>query len=188
MRIYKKDFRNAMQRRQACDSTIEITIGRTREKMQQWGITVSFLAAQLGVSRQYAWQIVHQRTSLSAQKAAEVEGAVDGIISGRKHLQSFGERLRAARIVTGLTLRQVAGLIGYSWVGVERWEKNICRPKPGVLWHLYALYGIQEGAEPDPLPIRTPPYRRTGSDGPGFTSSGARSIHPGMRPRAAGAE
>jgi len=186
--MYKKDFRNAMQRRQACDSTIDVTIGRTREKMQQWGITVSFLASQLGVSRQYAWQIIHQRTFLSAQKAAEVEGAVDGIISGRKHLQSFGERLRAARIASGLTLRQVAGLIGYSWVGVERWEKNICRPKPGVLWHLYALYGIQEGAEGDPLPIRTPPYRRTGTDGLGFTPSGERSIHPGTRLRAAGAE
>jgi transcriptional regulator with XRE-family HTH domain len=177
-----------MKQRHAYDSTVELTIGRTREKMLQWGITVSFLAAQLGVSRQYAWQILHQRTSLSAHKAAEVEGAVDGIISGRKHLQSFGERLRAARIVSGLTLRQVAGLIGYSWVGVERWEKNICRPKPGVLWHLFALYGIQEGAEPDPLPIRTPSSRRIGTDGLGFTSSGERSIHPGTRQRAASAE
>jgi transcriptional regulator with XRE-family HTH domain len=177
-----------MNRVHVQDSTIDITIGRTREKMQQWGITVSFLAAQLGVSRQYAWQIVHQRTFLSAHKAAEVEGAVDGIISGRKHLQSFGERLRAARLAAGLTLKQVARLIGYSWVGVERWEKNICRPKPGVLWHLYSLYGIQEGAEPDPLPIHTPPYRRRGTDGPGFTISGERSIHPGTRRRAADAE
>jgi len=177
-----------MQQAHAHDSDITMTIGRTREKMQQWGITVSFLAAQLGVSRQYAWQIVHQRAFLSAHKAAEVEGAVDGIITQRKHLQSFGERLRAARIASGLTLKQVAGLIGYSWVGVERWEKNMCRPKPGVLWHLYSLYGIQEGAEPDPLPIRTLPCRRTGTDGFGFTPSGGRSIHPETLLRAAGAE
>jgi hypothetical protein len=29
-------------------------------------------------------------------------------------------------------------------VGVERWEKNICRPKPSVLWHLLTLYGVAE--------------------------------------------
>ena len=66
---------------------------------------------------------------------------VDTIIAQRKHMRSFGEQLRAARIASGLTLKQVADMIGYSWVGVERWEKDVCRPKPGVLWHLFMLYG-----------------------------------------------
>ena len=35
-------------------------------------------------------------------------------------------------------------MIGYTWVGVERWEKNLCRPKPGVLWHLCSLYCVGE--------------------------------------------
>jgi hypothetical protein len=35
-------------------------------------------------------------------------------------------------------------MIGYSWVGVERWEKDVCLPKPGVLWHLFTLYGARE--------------------------------------------
>ena len=74
-------------------------------------------------------------------------------------MRSFGEQLRAARLASGLTLKQVAGLIGYSWVGVERWEKDVCRPKPGVLWHLFTLYG-----------------------------DSSRSMYPGMPPLAANAE
>jgi len=35
-------------------------------------------------------------------------------------------------------------MIGYSWVGVARWEKNQCLPKPGVLWHLCNLYCVGE--------------------------------------------
>jgi transcriptional regulator with XRE-family HTH domain len=134
-------------------------MARVREDMKRWGITVSFLAAQLGVSRQYAWQAVHYRSPISLERAREIAGTVDRIITGRSHMRSFGEQLRAARIASGLTLKQVAGLIGYSWVGVERWEKDICRPKPGVLWHLFTVYG-----------------------------DSSRSIHQGMPPLAASAE
>jgi transcriptional regulator with XRE-family HTH domain len=120
----------------------EETVGRIRLKMKQWGITATFLASQLGVSRQYAWQIVHYRTFLSVERALEIEGAVDGIIAQQKHVRTVGDRLRAARTAAGLTLKEVARAIGYTWVGVERWEKNICRPKPSVLWHLLTLYGV----------------------------------------------
>jgi transcriptional regulator with XRE-family HTH domain len=120
---------------------VEEIVARIRTKMKPWGITVSFLAEQLAVSRQYAWQIVHYRTFLSDQKARETESIVDGIIAQRRHITTFGRRLRAARISAGYTLKEVAGMIGYSWVGVERWEKDLCLPKPGVLWHLASLYG-----------------------------------------------
>jgi transcriptional regulator with XRE-family HTH domain len=134
-------------------------MARVREDMKRSGITVSFLAAQLGVSRQYAWQAVRYRTPISTDRAREIAGTVDRIIAQRSHIRSFGEQLRAARIASGLTLKEVAGMIGYSWVGVERWEKDICRPKPGVLWHLFTLYG-----------------------------DSSRSIHQGMPPLAASAE
>lgn len=134
-------------------------MARVRENMKRSGITVSFLAAQLGVSRQYAWQAVHYRTPMSMERAREITSTVDRIITQRSHCRSFGEQLRAARIASGLTLKEVAGLIGYSWVGVERWEKDICRPKPGVLWHLFTVYG-----------------------------DSSRSIRPGMPPLAANAE
>jgi transcriptional regulator with XRE-family HTH domain len=120
----------------------EEIIGRIRTKMKQWGITATFLATQLGVSRQYAWQIIHYRTFLSVERALEIEKAVDGIIDQQKHVRTVGDRLRAARIAAGLTLKEVARAIGYTWVGVERWEKNVCRPKPSVLWHLLTLYGV----------------------------------------------
>ena len=114
----------------------------TRRRMKQWGITLSYVARQMGVSRQYAWQILHQRTVASAERAKEFERSVESIIRRREHLPTFGARLRAARVAAGLTLKQVAALIGYSWVGVERWERDVCLPKPGVLWHLLSLYGI----------------------------------------------
>ena len=121
---------------------VDEIVHRIRTKMKQWGITATFLAAQLGVSRQYAWQIIHLQTSLSVERAFEIEQVVDTIIAQQKHVRTVGDRLRAARIAAGLTLKQAARMIGYTWVGVERWEKNICRPKPGVLWHLLTLYGV----------------------------------------------
>jgi DNA-binding XRE family transcriptional regulator len=127
---------------------------RIREKMRRWGIPVSFLAGQLAVTRQYAWQIVHYRTPLSTDRAEEIERVVDTIIAERQHAQSFGERLRAARIASGMTLKEVAEKIGYSWVGVERWERDVCLPKPGVLWHLFSLYGNHShfGLTASPVP------------------------------------
>lgn len=121
---------------------VQQVVARIRRNMRRWGISVSFLARQLDVTRQYAWQIVHYRTPLSVGRALEIEQVIDGIIAQRMHLQTFGDRLRAARVSAGLTLKEAANMIGYTWVGVERWEKNVCRPKPGVLWHLCSVYGI----------------------------------------------
>jgi transcriptional regulator with XRE-family HTH domain len=121
---------------------VEEIVDRIRTKMKQWGITATFLAAQLKVSRQYAWQIIHYRTFLSVARAREIENVVDAIITQQKHVQTVGDRLRAARIAAGLTLKEVAHVIGYTWVGVERWEKNICRPKQSALRRLLTLYGV----------------------------------------------
>ena len=143
------------------DAQVEEIIMRSASKMRHWGITVTYLASQLGVSRQYAWQVMYYRTLVSRAKALEVEAALDSIIAQQRHVKTFGDRLRAARISKGLTLKDVAGQIGYSWVGVERWEKNVCLPKPGVLWHLRALYEVDENWLPPsqqpeviaPLPV-----------------------------------
>ena len=125
---------------------VDAILARVRRKIQPWGLTVSFLARHMGVSRQYVWQAVNGRARVSLRRSEQLEAAVDGIILARRHMDTFGGRLRAARIAAGLTLKQVAALIGYSWVGVERWEKDLYLPKPGVLWHLLSLYGI-EGEE-----------------------------------------
>lgn len=131
------------------NNEVEQIIQRAAARMKQWGITVTYLATQLGVSRQYAWQVMYYRTMVSREKALEFEAAVDSIVSCQSHVQSFGDRLRAARVSQGLTLKEVAEKIGYSWVGVERWEKNVCLPKPGVLWHLRTLYGVDESWLPN---------------------------------------
>ena len=48
---------------------VDEIVQRIQKKMKPWGITLSFLAQNLGVSRQYAWQIIHYRTTLSRTKA-----------------------------------------------------------------------------------------------------------------------
>ena len=123
---------------------VDEVVQRIVKKMKPWGLTLSYLAQNLGVSRQYVWQIIHYRTILSRAKALEIEKAVDRIIEERAHVRTFGDRLRAARISAGYTLKEVGSMIGYTWVGVERWEKNQCIPKPGVLWHLCNLYCVGE--------------------------------------------
>lgn len=123
---------------------------RIRTNMRQWGVTLTFLADRLGVSRQYAWQIVNYRTAISLERAQDIQRQLDAIIAERAHMKTLGERLRAARRSAGMTLKQAAQMIGYSWVGVERWEKNLCLPKPGVLWHLLNLYRTAGGAVAEP--------------------------------------
>ncbi len=152
---------------------VQSVVERIRKNLRRWGIGVSYLARHLHVTRQYAWQIVHYRTPLSLERSLEIEQEVDAIITRRAHLQSFGDRLRAARVSAGLTLKEVARMIGYTWVGVERWEKNVCRPKPGVLWHLCSVYDIPlQTVEPAARPHHTWPGVRAElaasllSDGP----------------------
>lgn len=135
-----------------------------RNAMRPWGITITDLAASLGVSRQYVWQVLYGRTPVSERKQAEMEQAVRALMDERRSGTSFGQRLRGARIGAGLTLRQAADRIGYSWVAVERWEKDICVPKPGVLWHLRHVYGVGEDWQPmngnaAPLLSPAPPHQ-----------------------------
>jgi len=112
--------------------------------MRPWGVTITDIAMEMGVSRQYIWQVLYGKTPVSERKASEVAQYVERIIARHKAGVSTGERLRRARIGAGMTLKQAAAQIGYSWVAVERWEKNVCLPKPGVLWHLRHVYGVGE--------------------------------------------
>ncbi len=111
-------------------------------KMEEWGVSHTFLAGKLGVSRQYVWQVLNQPSALSQDKARVMEEVVDMIIGRQMHLRTLGDRLRAARRAAGLTLKEVAAKIGYSWVVIQRWEKNVCLPGLEVLLRLCGVYGI----------------------------------------------
>ncbi len=117
-------------------------IAEIRREMRRWGMTPAQVAMGLGVSRQYVWVILQGRTYVSDAKLDEIEKLVGQWIARQKEAGTAGEQLRAARLYAGLTLKEVADLIGYSWVAVERWEKDRCLPKPGVLWHLRHLYCV----------------------------------------------
>lgn len=118
--------------------------GEARARMRPWGITITDIAMHMGVSRQYVWQVLYDRTPVSDEKREEVSRVIDELVRRLRSGASFGRRLKGARIGAGMTLRQVAERIGYSWVAVERWEKDVCLPKPGVLWHLRHIYGVGE--------------------------------------------
>jgi transcriptional regulator with XRE-family HTH domain len=115
-----------------------------RLRMRPWGVTITDIAMEMGVSRQYIWQILYDKTPISEKKADEVARLVDLLVEKQKSGSSLGERLRRARIGADLTLKEVASQIGYSWVAIERWEKNQCLPKPGVLYHLRHIYNVGE--------------------------------------------
>jgi transcriptional regulator with XRE-family HTH domain len=134
---------------------VQAAITRIRSTMKEWGITNAQLAFAMRVSRQYLWQVVHRRVHLSLERADEVERTLNRLVAERRHHSTFGERLRAARRSAGFTLKEVASMIGYSWAGVERWEKDLCRPKPGVLWHLMSIYNASSALFEEPSPVRS---------------------------------
>jgi len=134
---------------------VQAAITRIRATMKEWGITNAMLANAMHVSRQYLWQVVHRRVHLSLERAEEIERILDRLVAERKHHSTFGERLRTARRAAGFTLKEVASMIGYSWAGVERWEKDMCRPKPGVLWHLMSIYNASSAVFDGPSPARS---------------------------------
>jgi transcriptional regulator with XRE-family HTH domain len=137
------------------DPTIQEVISRIHATMKAGGITISRLAADIGVTRQYLWQVVHRRVHLSLHRAESIERSLNRLAAERGHERTFGGRLRAARRSAGFTLKEVAAMIGYSWAGVERWEKDVCKPKPGVLWHLMSIYNSSMARLEEPVHIRS---------------------------------
>ena len=133
-------------------------------KMDEWGVSHTFLAGQLGVSRQYVWQVLNQPTALSPVKARLIEEVVDLIIERQMHLRTLGDRLRAARRAAGLTLKDVASKIGYSWVVIQRWEKNVCLPGIEVLLRLCSVYGVSFEIIRSQMPRqKAPTHRQNGT-------------------------
>jgi transcriptional regulator with XRE-family HTH domain len=146
------------------DSGVAAAVERVAGKMDEWGVSHSFLAGRLGVSRQYVWQVLNNPAALSTAKAGVIEDAVDLIIERQMHLRTLGDRLRAARRAAGLTLKEVASQIGYSWVVIQRWEKNVCLPGLEVLLRLCGVYGISfEIARPARIPQKVSRYRQNGA-------------------------
>ena len=152
-------------------------------KMDEWGVSHTFLAGQLGVSRQYVWQVLNQPAALSPVRARVIEEVVDLIITRQMHLRTLGDRLRAARRAAGLTLKEVASKIGYSWVVIQRWEKNVCLPGLEVLLRLCSVYGVSfEIVRPAAPRQKVPGHRQNGAYlVPVLESEGLPRVRPSQR-------
>jgi transcriptional regulator with XRE-family HTH domain len=140
-------------------------VSELRRRIREWGLSPAEVARAVGVSRQYVWQVLRRGSGVTEERLNLLELAVASLIEQRRNPRSIGQRLRTARLLAGLTLRETAEMIGYSWVAVERWEKDICLPKPGVLWHLRQIYRVGEnwlprGAAPGAAPLYGPSARR----------------------------
>jgi hypothetical protein len=119
-----------------------------RRRLRAWGVTYAMIAEELSVSRQYVWQVLHRSVPVSPRMDLMVRGAAEALIQRQQRSWTLGKRMRAARVFSGFTLKQAAAMAGYTWVAVQRWEKDLCLPKPGVLWHLRMLYGVDEDWTP----------------------------------------
>lgn len=142
-------------------SRLRARIVAIRQAMRQWGMTPAQVARGLGVSRQYVRVVLQGKSYVSDAKLGEIERLVREWSARQRERDTAGRRLRAARRYAGLTLKEAADLIGYSWVAVERWEKDQCLPKPGVLWHLRHVYGVGEDWIPATLPRHPEPSQTT---------------------------
>jgi transcriptional regulator with XRE-family HTH domain len=154
-------------------------IAAIRQAMRQCGMTSVQIALGLGVSRQYVSVILRGKSYVSDAKLDEIEGLVSKWSTAQK--STAGQRLRAARLCAGLTLKEAADLIGYSWMAVERWEKDRCCPKPGVLWHLRHVYCVGEDWIPTNHDQRTRPPQSARSPsvlGPCNATSGTSLLSP----------
>lgn len=138
-------------------SHLTARIAAIRQAMRRSGMTLTQVAMRLGVSRQYVWAILQGRSCVSDAKLDEIERLVHEWTSRQNEGGTAGQRLRAARLYAGLTLKEAADLIGYSWVAVERWEKDYCLPKPGVLWHLRHVYCVDRNWLPPGIPQNPQP-------------------------------
>ena len=61
----------------------------------------------------------------------------------RDERTAMGERLRAARDVSGLSLRQIADATGVSFTTVPEWEHGSL-PRPDIRARLADLYDVDE--------------------------------------------
>jgi transcriptional regulator with XRE-family HTH domain len=101
------------------------------EQLQRWRLEYGALASRLGIAEAQLWDHLHR---LTHRGALRLDGAV-GLGE-----QGVGEKLRSARRRVGLSLKQAARLTGYTPAAVQRWEKEKCLPKPGVLLLLCSVY------------------------------------------------
>ncbi len=136
---------------------LTVRIAAIRHAMRRSDMTTTQVAMRLGVSRQYVWAILRGRSFVSDAKLDEIERLVHEWTARWEEGVTAGRRMRAARLYAGFTLKEAADLIGYSWVAVERWEKDHCLPKPGVLWHLRYVYSVDRNWLPMGVPRNSQP-------------------------------
>jgi transcriptional regulator with XRE-family HTH domain len=130
-----------------------------REGLVQRGISVAEFARSARCSRQFAWQVLNGTVSASDSLLRRFECVLADAISAAESAATTGMRLRRARRRAGFTLKETAAMIGYTWIAVERWEQDVCLPKPGVLWHLCRVYGEDPSWIPSIAGCKeTPPF------------------------------
>lgn len=55
---------------------------------------------------------------------------------------SFGERIKAARLAKGMTQEELAEALGTQYVQVGRWERNVTSPRPKTIRAIAQTLGV----------------------------------------------
>jgi transcriptional regulator with XRE-family HTH domain len=119
----------------------EVRVSRLREELRRRGMSIAEFARSARCSRQYAWQVLRGTVPVSDHLLGRLERILAETIDWAEQPATTGMRLRRARRRAGYTLKETAAMIGYTWIAVQRWERDVCLPKPGVLLHLCQVYG-----------------------------------------------
>ena len=77
-------------------------------------------------------------------------------------MQSFGERLKQARVASGLSLRLLAERVGLSAMAISKYENGQMMPSSDVLIRLSQSLGVKPGyfSRPLQVEVRCPAYRK----------------------------
>ncbi len=103
--------------------------GQTRLRMRPWGFSVTDQVIHPDDSHQMCGGYSMEKRVLRWRNGGDRTKIEMPITTYRRSGASLGQRLRGARLGAGMTLRQAAEQIGYSWVAVERCERRCMPPE-----------------------------------------------------------
>ena len=113
-------------------------------RLREQGLTYAQIGEQVGLSKQRIQKILQSVHAEATRIVCTECSILIGVFSRRgmftrkgycldclaKHPEApFGQRIRACRLAAGLTLKELANLIGWPWTTLSAYERGVKMPK-----------------------------------------------------------